>query len=152
MAQTMIDPSVTRPSVYDPNHLDGVLALQILMSQDFPLEIYPRQLVLLRSSGESGSLFTHGVPDTTLLTSAMTVQHKRMRRALLRRRDIRIPLGATFPSGSGLPRAKRFADRLDYNLVVKPAVGDPGKYMFSDVYDEDDLENAIWELKTPIHQ
>src|SRR5690625_5212506 len=69
----------------DPNHLDGVAVLRVLLEQETGLEIYPRQIVIVRDIGEEEFIYSHGVPDTTALTAATTVQHKRMRRALIRR-------------------------------------------------------------------
>lgn len=134
----------------DPNHLDGVAVLRVLLEQETGLEIYPRQIVIVRDIGEEEFIYSHGVPDTTALTAATTVQHKRMRRALIRRSGVRIPDGGTFPVGVGIPRSKRFAERLGYPVVLKPAVGDPGTFWFTDITNEEELDAAIAAVKTPV--
>lgn len=136
----------------DPNHLDGILVLRVLLSQATGLEIYPRQIVIVQDIGEEEFIYSHGVPDTTALTAATTVQHKRMRRALVRRNDVRIPDGGTFPVGTGIARSKRFAERLGYPIVVKPALGDPGTFWFTDINDEEELDAAIEAIKTPVDE
>ena len=92
----MAAPTLIDMSKIDPNDLDGILVLQVLLSQGLEISVYTRQVIIAQSA-ENRDLprlsLVHGVPDTTILTSAVTVQNKRMRRALLERKGIPVPKG-----------------------------------------------------------
>ncbi|QZY53131.1 hypothetical protein [Leucobacter tenebrionis] len=136
----------------DPNALDGILALQALLSQDLRLSIFQRQIVIADREGQQKLVFAHGVPDTTILTSAVTVQNKRMRRALLEQKRVPVPKGANFSMGRGISLAKKYADDLGYPVVVKPSKGDAGFYSFTNVRNVRELSEAISLLKVPVHE
>lgn len=135
-----------------PNYLDGVLALQVLLAQDFPVSIYQRQILVADNSAEGRLVFAHGVPDSTVLTSAVTTQNKRMRRALLERKNVPVPKGANFSMGRGIALAKQYAKGLGYPVTVKPSKGDAGLWNFTNVRNVRELSAAIAKLKTPVHE
>lgn len=136
----------------DPSSLDGVLALQVLLTQGLEVSVYPRQVLVARTDEGARATFAHGVPDTTILTSAMTAQNKRMRRALMERRGVPVPKGANFSIGRGTSLARKFAKSLGYPVVVKPGKGDVGFYNFTRVNNVHDLKNAIANMKIPVHE
>lgn len=147
MAHSLID-----SRAFDPNYFDGILALRSLFAQQELLRVYPRQIIVLESGGKSALSFVHGMPDVTTLTSAITIQHKRMRRGILERNDVPIPRGAAFSMARGLKQAKAFAQRLGYPIVVKPSRGDAGFYNFTDVEDQREMDLAIDKMKVPTHE
>ena len=147
MAHSLID-----PRAFDPNYFDGILALHSLFAQQEPLRVYPRQIIVLESGGRSALSFVHVMPDVTTLTSAITIQHKRMRRGILERNDVPIPRGAAFSMARGLKQARAFAQRLGFPVVIKPSRGDAGFYNFTDVEDQRELDLAIDKMKVPTHE
>jgi len=147
MAHTLTD-----PREFDPNFFDGILTLRNLFAQPNRLRVYPRQIVVLEGRGRNRLSFVHGMPDVTTLTSAMTIQHKRMRRGILERNDVPVPKGAAFSMARGLKQAKAFAQRLGFPVVIKPSRGDAGFYNFTDLGNQRELDWAIAKMKVPTYE
>ncbi len=144
----------------NPSYLDGVLALQVLLSQNLKVSVYSRQVVVAQEAnavdGEDSGLprlaFVHGIPDTTILTSAVTVQNKRMRRAMLEQKKIPVPKGANFSVGRGIALSKTFAKQIKFPVVIKPSKGDVGFYNFTNVRNLRQMNGVIKKIKVPVHE
>lgn len=133
-------------------NLDGILTLRSLLRHGFDVSVYPRQVVTATrgTNPRSAELsFVHGLPGTTGLAPATYAQDKRMRRALLERAGIPVPKGATFTMGRGVRGAHRFANRIGFPVVVKPAVGDNVIETFAGITDDAALDRALDQLRTP---
>lgn len=144
--------SLTDPREFDPNYFDGILTLRNLLAQPNRLRVYPRQIVILEGRGKNRLSFVHGMPDVTTLTSAITIQHKRMRRGILERNDVPVPKGAAFSMARGLKQAKAFAQRLGFPVVIKPSRGDAGFYNFTDLKNQREVDGAITKMKVPTYE
>ena len=151
----MAAPTLIDMSKIDPNDLDGILVLQVLLSQGLEISVYTRQVIIAQSA-ENRDLprlsLVHGVPDTTILTSAVTVQNKRMRRALLERKGIPVPKGANFSIGRGITLSRKFAKEIKFPVVIKPGKGDVGFYNFTNVRNLREMNAAIAKMKVPVHE
>lgn len=139
------------PNNYDPNHLDGVLALRALLSQKVEIAVYPRQIVTAVAEGQEPLSFVHGVPDQSSLTSVVSTQHKRMRRAQLERESIPIPKGATFSIGKGIAQSIIFARKVGFPVVIKPSKGDFGSNAITHISSISEVRHAIQVMKMPVH-
>lgn len=133
------------------NDFDGILAINSLIELGVNFTIFPRQLISVKDESGVEKLFVHGAPGSTSLTSAVTVQHKRMRRGMLERRGVPTTKGATFTIGRGITQALRYADRIGYPVTVSPAKGDPGLYMLRNINNKRELKLAINKMKVPVH-
>ena len=128
---------------------DGVLALRALLRAGLDVEVYPRQVAYI-PAGEGAELsFVHGIPGTSGLGPVTYAQDKRMQRGLLERAGVPVPHSATFTMGRGISGAKRFASRVGYPVLVKPAVGDNGIETFRDLVDPTGIDQALDYLRTP---
>lgn len=134
------------------DEFDGVLALQALLRAGLDVEVYPRQIVYV-PAGEGAELsFVHGIPGTSGLGPVTYAQDKRMQRGLMERNGVPVPNGATFTMGRGISGAKRFARKVGFPVVVKPAVGDNGIETFRDINDVEGIDQALDYLRTPPSQ
>ncbi len=142
--------------------LDGTLTLRALLRHGFAVSVYPRQVVTATPGasapgaeriepghGATELSFVHGLPGTSGLAPVTFSQDKRMRRALLERAGIAVPKGATFTMGRGVRGSHRFAHRIGFPVVVKPAVGDNAIETFAGIGDDAALEAALDHLRTP---
>lgn len=135
-----------------PDEFDGVLALQALLGAGLDVEVYPRQVVYV-PAGEGAELsFVHGIPGTSGLGPVTYAQDKRMQRGLMERNGVPVPSSATFTVGRGISGAKRFARRVGFPVLVKPAVGDNGIETFRDIQDVEGIDQALEYLRTPPSQ
>lgn len=134
------------------DEFDGVLALRALLRAGLDVEVYPRQIVYV-PAGEGAELsFVHGIPGTSGLGPVTYAQDKRMQRGLLERSGVPVPSAATFTVGRGVSGAKRFARKVGFPVLVKPAVGDNGIETFRDIQDVEGIDQALDYLRTPPSQ
>lgn len=129
--------------------LDGILTLRALLRHGLEVSVYPRQVVVAARDGGAELSFVHGLPGTSGLAPVTYAQDKRMRRALLERAGVPVPKGATFTMGRGVRGSHRFANRIGFPVVVKPAVGDNVIETFTGITDADSLDVALDHLRTP---
>lgn len=104
--------------------LDGYLIHGNALARGLSTWLLAGQVLYVGNSEGQELSFAHGVPEQTRLSAAVLSQDKRIRRALLADNGIKIPKGASFSLGDGLPGAKRYAKRLGYPVVVKPMIGE----------------------------
>ena len=129
---------------------DGYEVHRAALARGLSITLLPRQVLELQTAdGESKSTFVHGVPQGSKLSSVTYVQDLRMRRALLSRAGFKVPLGATFSVGRSSGSAHRYAQRIRYPVVVKPAVGDNTVEVVRDIRNRRSLQKAIEYLHTP---
>lgn len=129
---------------------DGYEVHRAALAHGLNVTLLPRQVLEVRTpDGAAQSTFVHGVPQGTKLSSATYAQDQRMRRALLSRAGFKVPFGATFSVGRSAGSARRYAKRIGYPVVVKPAVGDNTVEVIRDIRDGEGLQEAIEYLHTP---
>lgn len=138
----------------DPFLRDGFEVHSGALACGFNVTLLPRQSLLV-STGPSivgdGS-FVHGVPQASTVAAVTLAQDKRIRRALLQRRGLKVPQGATFSIGRGARSARAYARRIGYPVVVKPAMGDNTIGVMAGIRDEAALNQAIEYLHTPVEE
>jgi glutathione synthase/RimK-type ligase-like ATP-grasp enzyme len=128
---------------------DGYEVHRAALSHGLDVLLLPRQVLVARTPGGRELAFVHGVPASSSLSAVTYAQDKRMRRELLQHAGLPVPPGATFAIGRERQRARRFAERIGYPVVVKPAVGDNLSEVFPGLRDEQQLEEAVEHLRTP---
>lgn len=128
---------------------DGYEVHAAALRRRLDVVLYPRQVLIASDHTGAELAFVHGVPETSSLGPVTYAQDKRMRRALLERASIPIPRGTTFSVGRGVDNAKRFAEKIGYPVVVKPAVGDNAIETFADLQTEDEFDAAVDKLRVP---
>lgn len=132
-----------------PDLWDGYEVHAAALRRGLDVVLYPRQILIASEQNGEELAFVHGVPETSSLGPVTYAQDKRMRRALLERASIPIPRGTTFSVGRGVNSAKRFAERIGYPVVVKPAIGDNAIETFADLQTEEEFDAAIDRLRVP---
>lgn len=130
---------------------DGYEVHAAALARGLDVRLLPRQVLEVSISGDSaGSLgFSHGVPESTTLAGATYAQDLRMRRAMLSKAGYTQPRGATFSVGRSQNLARRFAERIGYPVVLKPAVGDNTIEVASNLRNKHELAKAVRYLYTP---
>ncbi|WP_022919010.1 hypothetical protein [Ruania albidiflava] len=128
---------------------DGVLALRALLRAGLDVEVYPRQVVYAPARNGVDLSFVHGIPGSSGLGPVTYAQDKRMQRGLLERHGVPVPRSATFTMGRGISGAKRFARKVGYPVLVKPAVGDNGIETFRNIRSSGGIDAALDYLRTP---
>lgn len=133
---------------------DGYEVHRAALARGLNLRLLPRQVMEVSIPGDPANTasFSHGVPQATTLAGATYAQDLRMRRAMLSRAGYRQPRGATFSVGRSQNLARRFADRIGYPVVLKPAVGDNTIEVATHLHNAQDLKSAISYLYTPPSQ
>lgn len=130
------------------HELDGLLMMRSLLRHGLDVSLYPRQ-VLISNDGDDEFSWVHGVPSGSRLGSVTFAQDKRIRRALMQRSEVPVTPGRTFRMGQGSSAPRRYAKKIGFPVVVKPAVGDNIIEAFTDLKDPEDLEQALDYLRTP---
>jgi hypothetical protein len=129
---------------------DGYELHRAALCRGMNVLLLPRQVLMVSPpDGKPELAFVHGIPETSSLAAVTYAQDKRMRRELLARADLPVPEGATFAVGREQARARAFAAKLGYPVVVKPAVGDNLSEVFSGIRNETELAEVIEYLRTP---
>lgn len=133
---------------------DGYEVHRAALARGLNVRLLPRQVMEVSTPEDSSRTvgFTHGVPESTTLAGATYAQDMRMRRAMLMKAGFAVPRGATFSVGRSKPLARRFASRIGYPVVIKPAVGDNTIEVSPNLQDRGDLMEAIEYLYTPPSQ
>jgi hypothetical protein len=98
---------------------------------------------------ESTVGFSHGVPQATTLAGATYAQDLRVRRAMLVKAGFAVPRGATFSVGRSQVLARKFAKRVGYPVVLKPAIGDNTIEVATNLRNRRELTTAVNYLYTP---
>lgn len=129
---------------------DGYEVQRAALTHGLDLNLLPRQVTeVVDSAVGTRAAFVHGVPHTSALSSVTFAQDQRMRRALLMRAGYRVPRGATFSVGEGKAKARRFAEKIGFPVVVKPAVGDNTIEVMTGIQNRRELSCSIEYLYTP---
>lgn len=133
---------------------DGYEVHCAALARGLTIRLLPRQVMEVSRPEEPATTraFTHGVPEATTLAGATFAQDQRIRRAILREAGLSVPRGATFSIGRSKGAARRFAARVGYPMVLKPAVGDNTIEVRTGLKDERELNKAIKHLTTPPDQ
>lgn len=131
-----------------PGIMDGWLIHSSAVARGLATWLLSGQVLYVRNSEEQELSFSHGVPEQTKLSAAVIVQDKRIRRALLEQRGIKTPRGASFSLGKGLPGAERYAKRLGYPVVLKPAQGENSVEVRANVRSRRDLVKGVEYYRT----
>ncbi|GAB3194130.1 ATP-binding protein [Nesterenkonia suensis] len=129
---------------------DGYEVHAAALARGLDVTLLPRQVMIVGDGGPAGqAAFTHGVPQATTLSGATLAQDKRIRRAILAKAGFKVPKGATFSVGRSRSAALRYAERIGYPVVVKPAQGDNTIETQAGIRDEESLVSAIEYYFTP---
>lgn len=145
----MADVTSTAADISIPTELrDGFEVHAAALRHGLDVALYPRQVLIARDrrSGQELS-FVHGIPETAQLGPVTYAQDKRMRRALMESAGLPIPRGVTFSVGRGVAAAKKFAERIGYPVVIKPAIGDNAIEVFAGIQNEDEFDEAVDKLR-----
>lgn len=131
---------------------DGVLVHAAALAAGFSTRLLPRQVLQVWTPGGETTSFTHGIPQSTTLAAVTYSQDLRMRRGLLGHYGISQPRGATFEVGRARGAAARYAQKVGYPVVIKPAIGDSTTSVQSNVGNATELDEAFDELLTPLRE
>lgn len=128
--------------------LDGYQVHRAALTRGLHVLALPRQVLL---AGQEASVpaqvsFTHGVPESSVLSAVTFAQDQRLRRALLERARVPVPQGATF-SWRSIGNAKRWAETHGYPVVVKEGVGENPPRAIRDLRTSTELQKAFNELR-----
>lgn len=129
---------------------DGAAVHAAALAAGFSTRLLPRQVLQVWTPGGETTSFTHGIPQSTTLAAVTYSQDLRMRRGLLGHEEISQPRGATFSLGRGRVAAKRYARKIGYPVVIKPALGDSTISVKPHVRNTIELDEAFDELLTPL--
>lgn len=149
------------PDLQSPEHRtigrelrDGYEVHRAALERGFDVRLLPRQVMEVSDPEDPSKTvaFTHGVPEGTTLAGATYTQDLRMRRAILTKAGFAVPRGATFSVGRSQSLALKFASRIGYPVVLKPAVGDNTIEVAPGLENRDELTKAIEYLYTPPSQ
>lgn len=130
---------------------DGVEVHKAALQAGFNSRLLPRQ-VLQISRERSTTSFTHGIPQGSTLSGVTFTQDLRMRRGLLGKAGIPQPKGATFSIGKGRRPIRKYARKIGYPVVVKPALGDSTIDVERGVRGTKSLDRALNKLLVPPDQ
>lgn len=130
---------------------DGYEVHLAALSRGLNVRLLPRQVMEVSLPGDPSNVvgFVHGVPEATTLAGATYAQDLRMRRAMLQQAGFTVPRGATFSVGRSRILGRKFAQRIGFPVVVKPAVGDNTIEVQSRLRNRRQLREAIEYLYTP---
>lgn len=128
---------------------DGLEVHRAALAHGLDVVLLPRQVMILEAPGAEAQSFIHGIPQRSTLAGVTFAQDRRMRRALLAGAGFTVPKGATFSVGRSPGAARRYAERLGYPVVAKPALGDNTIEVFSEVADDRELKKAIAHFRKP---
>ncbi|MDZ5077002.1 hypothetical protein [Nesterenkonia sp. HG001] len=120
---------------------DGFEVHTAALARRMSVTLLPRQVLIVGGDGRPAgeTAFAHGIPQTTTLSGATFAQDKRIRRAILAKAGFKVPKGATFSVGRSRGAARRYAERIGYPVVLKPAQGDNTIETQADIRDEEAL-------------
>lgn len=128
---------------------DGVEIHKAALQAGLNTRLLPRQVLQVYGRGGVKTSFTHGIPQASTLSGVTFTQDLRMRRGLLGKAGISQPRGATFSIGKARPSIRRYAAKLGYPVVVKPALGDSTIDVMRGIRNQRDLNMALNALLTP---
>ncbi|MDN6412225.1 MAG: hypothetical protein L0K07_12785, partial [Yaniella sp.] len=130
---------------------DGYEVHRAALERGLNIRLLPRQVMEVTIAGDPRSTkgFVHGVPQETTLAGATYAQDLRMRRAMLMKAGFTVPRGATFSVGRSRLLGRKFADRIGYPVVVKPAVGENTIEVQTGIKNKRQFKQAIEYLFTP---
>jgi hypothetical protein len=129
---------------------DGVEIHKAALRSGLNTRLYPRQVLQVFSQdGEYSTAFTHGLPLASTLSGVTFTQDLRMARGQLKKAGVARPRGATFSVGRSRGAARRYAEKLGYPVVVKPALGDSTIDVFRGIKGRRDFSRAVDALLIP---
>ncbi|MGO2859774.1 MAG: hypothetical protein ACTIC1_01360 [Brevibacterium sp.] len=130
---------------------DGYEVHRAALERGLDVRLLPRQVMQVNTPGDAGPAegFTHGIPQQTSLAGATYAQDLRMRRAMLLKAGYSVPLGATFSVGRSRVLGRKFAERVGFPVVIKPAVGDNTIEVQTGITNKREFRQAVEYLFTP---
>lgn len=130
---------------------DGYEIHRAALEHGLNVRLLPRQVmeVALPEDMRNTSSFVHGMPQQTTLSGATYAQDLRVRRAMLVHAGFAVPRGATFSIGRSRALSRKFAERVGFPVVVKPAIGENTIEVQSDIRNSAQFTAAIDYLLTP---
>lgn len=130
---------------------DGFEVHRAALAAGLDVVLLPRQVMLVGAGGGTvgRTSFSHGVPQDATLSGVTFAQDKRMRRDLMSRAGFRVVKGATFSVGRSRGAARRYAERVGYPVMIKPAIGDNLSEVVDGIADADQLDAAVDGYVTP---
>ncbi|MDR8018915.1 ATP-binding protein [Nesterenkonia aerolata] len=130
---------------------DGYEVHRAALAAGLDVVLLPRQVMLVgEGEGTVGrTAFSHGVPQDTTLAGATFAQDKRMRRDLMSKAGYRVVKGATFSVGRSRRAARRYAERVGFPVMIKPAIGDNMSEVIDGIADAEQLAEAVDSYVTP---
>lgn len=132
---------------------DGFEVHRAALAAGQDVVLLPRQVMLVGQSEAGGTVgrtaFSHGIPQDTTLAGVTFAQDKRMRRDLMSKAGYRVVKGATFSVGRSRRAARRYAERIGYPVMIKPAIGDNLSEVIAGIADADELTEAVDSYVTP---
>lgn len=144
-------PNTTKTHRLPKGIRDGYEVHRAALERGFDVRLLPRQVMELSLPDDATSTkgFVHGVPQETTLAGATYAQDLRMRRAMLKKAGFAIPRGATFSVGRSRVLGRKFAERIGYPVVVKPAVGENTIEVQTGINNNREFKKAIEYLFVP---
>lgn len=136
----------------DPMLRDGYEVQVAALTRGLDVTLLPRQVLMVGSGNPivGDASFVHGVPEASTVAGVTFAQDKRVRRAMLQRAGFTVPKGATFSIGKSAGAARRYAERIGYPVVIKPAMGDNTVGVLPTVTNSEGLRQAVQYLHTPV--
>lgn len=128
---------------------DGAAVHTAALASGLSTRLLPRQVLQVFAPGGKTTAFTHGIPQSSSLSGVTFTQDLRMRRGLLGKAGVPQPRGATFSVGRSRGAAQRFAAKIGYPVVVKPALGDSTIDVTRGIRDRRQFAAAVEGLLTP---
>jgi hypothetical protein len=124
-AAFMTMPAGSCESVLPSAFRDGYEVHRAALARGYRLLSLPRQVLLVgRTTTVPASFsFAHGVPQASTVAAVTYAQDRRLRRAVMQRARVRVPVGATF-SYRSVDQADEYCRRIRYPVVLKEAVGE----------------------------
>ncbi|SMX81550.1 hypothetical protein [Brevibacterium aurantiacum] len=130
---------------------DGYEVHRAALERGLNIRLLPRQVmqVMIPEDSDTVAGFAHGIPQQTSLAGATYAQDLRMRRAMLLKAGFSVPRGATFSVGRSRVLGRKFAERIGFPVVIKPAVGDNTIEVQTDITNKLQFKQAVEYLFTP---
>lgn len=146
-----VDLPTTNPAKLSAGKVDGFYIHEAALDSGMNVDLFPDDVLLVSSAEKSQEelSFVRGVPASSTLAGVSYIQERRIRRAILQRAGIPVPTGATFSVRRGLPGARRYANRIGFPVVLKPARGAGTSEVFSGIKDEKMLNRALKHFSVP---
>src|SRR5699024_8599645 len=133
---------------------DGYEVHRAALERGLDVRLLPRQVMQVNIPGDVATVegLAHGIPQQTSLAGATYAQDLHMRRAMLLKAGFSVPRGATFSVGRSRVLGRKFAERIGFPVVIKPAVGDNTIEVQTGITNKRQFRLAVEYLFTPPSQ